>query len=526
MLQLLKEKWIALLGGSFIFLGFLYFLKMAIDEGWLPPVVRVCLSFAIGATVIYYGYHLYNKKQGLSAQFLAGLGIAIIYGTFGYCAFSTVVHWSSNALFIAIVSFTVAIITVSLKYELRTLLFIGLLGGLLTPFVVRAAEMHVNYLFFYLLIINLVALLAGSRKGWSEVPLMAMLVTMTIYAVYYVYFDPIHWQKPIFYISSLFLIYHSGIFITSSQRDNKFNGLFLYLGLINALYFICWSYYILMSFELAYAWPMIFTGVVFAVTGALIYLMSKGHIIPTFAYLVIGITLIAGASSEFSAHLDGGLQHVVNSFIWLVLICLAFISGKRLSMEVVSTIALAGWGVLFLYWYSVAWEVEWVSVFGIKYIPFLNPGALMWVGLAISGFYISKALLKSNQSSLARAYAIASHLVIGGLLSIQILNGWEAYGITTPGALTMLSVSWAIYALVLFYWGSVVQDKIYRLFGSVVLVITSLKVFIIDLHEADGWEYAAFLMALGGIILFIYNINKRWFLKETSKIDCNKNINS
>ena len=40
MKTLIEKHWISFLGIGFVFLAFIYFLKLAMDLGWMPPEAR------------------------------------------------------------------------------------------------------------------------------------------------------------------------------------------------------------------------------------------------------------------------------------------------------------------------------------------------------------------------------------------------------------------------------------------------------------------------------------------------------
>ncbi|MCZ6899258.1 MAG: DUF2339 domain-containing protein, partial [Bacteroidetes bacterium] len=138
--KFIEKHWLNLLGGTFLFTAFLYFFKLAIEEGWLPPAARVAIGMIAGATGLYYGYVQYKKKSNLSAELLAGLGSSIVYATLAYASFSKEILWSTNALFISTLSFSSLITFIGLKYDMRKLVLISILGGLISPLVLKAPE--------------------------------------------------------------------------------------------------------------------------------------------------------------------------------------------------------------------------------------------------------------------------------------------------------------------------------------------------------------------------------------------------
>ncbi|MCK5369233.1 MAG: hypothetical protein KAQ62_11800, partial [Cyclobacteriaceae bacterium] len=59
----------------------------------------------------------------------------------------------------------------------------------------------------------------------------------------------------------------------------------------------------------------------------------------------------------------------------------------------------------------------------------------------------------------------------------------------------------------------------FRLMGSVVIIMTSIKVFLIDLRGASTIYMASVLLILGIIVLVIARIDKYWRIKhEKNKV--------
>ena len=165
-----KKNWITILGGTFMFSAVLYFFKLVISEGWLPPAARVAIGLLAGTTLIYYGYAKYKVQANLATELLSGLGSAIVYATLAYASFSFEVNWSINAVIIAMLSFTGLISYIGYKLEMRKLAFIALLGGLITPIILKAPEQQVFVLFLYVLILNALSLCGQPRRIPSVLP--------------------------------------------------------------------------------------------------------------------------------------------------------------------------------------------------------------------------------------------------------------------------------------------------------------------------------------------------------------------
>jgi uncharacterized membrane protein len=514
-METFKKHWITSMGMLFLFLGFLYFLKMAIDQNWVPPVVRAVAGIAAGTSCMFIGFLFFKKEKITTAELLAGFGISLIFATFAYTSFSSNIHWSTNSLFICVLALTGLFTWVGYRYNLRILLCISLLGGLLAPVILKAGPEQIFALFLYLTVLNIAALFISVSKGWNEIRVMSFAITVMNYITYYVLFDPASWGKPFFYISCIFVVYMIGTIVALFRQKDNFAGLNLYLSIINAINYVFWSIFIFNQFDISYNWATILSGFIFVLTGAFIYFYSRKCIVaPAIIYFGLGILLLAISGGEMRYFSPNGINYVMSAGIWLMLAAIMFIAGIVSKKDELKYISTAGWLLLLIYWACVAWEVKWVPWFGVTYIPFINPGALIWMALAFLGFVFA-AFFNQRNHGLSIGLGILSHIVVGGLLTVQITNVWQAYSVDFSVQLA-LSVSWMIYALVLFLWGAYNRDTIFRVFGSVVMIFTAVKVLLFDLSGNATIYKVLCLITIGVIVLGISYINQRWNLKETS----------
>ena len=75
MKDLIKKNWIYMLGMSFLFTGTLYFFKVAIDHGWLPPALRAVIGLTAGVSALFAGYLSYGKGKRNFSELISGGGL-------------------------------------------------------------------------------------------------------------------------------------------------------------------------------------------------------------------------------------------------------------------------------------------------------------------------------------------------------------------------------------------------------------------------------------------------------------------
>jgi hypothetical protein len=177
-----------------------------------------------------------------------------------------------------------------------------------------------------------------------------------------------------------------------------------------------------------------------------------------------------------------------------------------------------------LYWFANAWSVAWAEWFGLPFIPFLNPGALVWIGMAGVGFFMARTLrtlaatpdetanddMRALHERLGLVISLVAHGVLAGLFTIQLQNIWKAYDVDFFRLDLLLSTAYTLHALLIFLWGAYMRIRLFRWGGSLVLGFVALKVLLFDLGADPTVMKAIYLMLMGGIILGIGFINARW----------------
>ena len=79
-----------------------------------------------------------------------------------------------------------------------------------------------------------------------------------------------------------------------------------------------------------------------------------------------------------------------------------------------------------------------------------------------------------------------------------------------------MSVAWVVYSMIIFLWGSFSKIKLFRWFGSAVLITTTLKVFIFDLSGTATMYKVLCLFIIGALTLGIGYVNSTWSDKEAN----------
>lgn len=518
MRDFVQRYWINALGLLFFFVALLYFLKLAVANGWFPIELRLALSTLLGFSGLFFGFNFHKSGKPIVGQVLVGLGTAVLYATVGYISFSNEIHWSNGAMLVAMVGIGTIVSIISIRQNQRILFALSILGGLITPFIIRASGNMDVPLFIYVFVLNGAALYAGASRGWKENIIGSFLLTIGLFATYYFLFDPVAWTRPFIYASALFLLFLIGFLIRPFKENDRYEGMELFLVVSNGINYVLWSYWIFSSFKLSHVVPFLVIGVLFMALACVIYYRSqKRGIVAVGTYTVLALITLGIAGNDLTLYFwKGGINYVITAAVWLLLVIGVFSLGKKLKDQLVVSVSMCAYLLLLIYWFVHSWSVDWLPIMGIKYIPFLNVGALVWIASILLGFRFALALKQDGERDeaapnghAAAIFTMISHIQIGGLLTIQISNLWEAYPMGNLDYDLTLSLSWFVYALVIFAWNSRLPHVLFRYFGGAVLLISSAKVIFFDLGANASLQRIIFLLVLGGLTLLIGKISSQ-----------------
>lgn len=487
------------------------------------------LGLVAGSSLLFAGHHFFQKGRRPLDEVLAGLGAAVSYATLIYAGFLTPPLMEASALLIGVLVLSTAIGLASYFADRRVLAMLSFLGGLAAPIVLRAPADMITLLFLYVVVLNLAALALATIKAWNELKLVAFSATLLLYTVYLVAYRPEEPFEPLLYLSVFFLVYFIGLLVGALTTDRIFDGLGLYLNALNCLVTMIWSMHILGRAGLGYTLPLLTIGALYVLASFLAAFAGRGSSTAVFAYFLIGLVVISISTGNTRDFFETpGIQYCLNAALWGGVAYALYLRGYLGRILFAAYGGVFAWFLTLIYWFARAWDVEWVNWFGVKFVPFVNPGALVWIGLAAIGFHIARSLPRypldperagdrigadprATCAGLGLAVSLVAHGVVAGLLTIQLQNVWAAYEIDGGWALNLLlSTAYTLHALLIFLWGAFVRIKFFRRAGSLLLVFVALKVLFFDLAADPTFMKAVYLMIMGGLTIGIGAVNARW----------------
>src|SRR6266496_1208892 len=167
--QLLGGRLLAWVGGVAVVLAAVFFLVMAVHNGWIDETARVVLAF-FGSTVLLVAgvwlYELKGKTQAALAAVAAALAALYLSATTA----TSLYHLVSPTVGLVIAGLIGAAGTaVAVRWDSRLVAGIGLVGALLAPVLVDAGTSSASFAFMTVALVATIAVLVWRRWSWLAV---------------------------------------------------------------------------------------------------------------------------------------------------------------------------------------------------------------------------------------------------------------------------------------------------------------------------------------------------------------------
>jgi uncharacterized membrane protein len=164
--ELLGGRVLGWVGGVAVVLAAVFFLAMAIRNGWIDEPTRVVLAFAASAVLTAVGVWLYETKgRTQAARAAVAAGIAAFYAS--NAAATALYHLVMPVAGLVVAGMTGAIATaLAVRWRSVEIAGLGLIGALLAPVLVGAGTSTSSLVFMTLALCATVGVLLWQRWGW------------------------------------------------------------------------------------------------------------------------------------------------------------------------------------------------------------------------------------------------------------------------------------------------------------------------------------------------------------------------
>ena len=164
-------------------LGIAFFFKWAVDSQWIGPAGRVILGLIAGLAAIGAADLLWRRGQRIFAQGVTAVGLGILYVAV-YAASEYYQLIQQDLAFGCMVATTLLAVALALRYESTAMAVLGLVGGYLTPIILNTGQDRPWFLFSYVLLLNIGALVLARLRVWPPLEILGVLATTVIYGAW------------------------------------------------------------------------------------------------------------------------------------------------------------------------------------------------------------------------------------------------------------------------------------------------------------------------------------------------------
>jgi uncharacterized membrane protein len=179
-------SWIAI---ALLLIGTAYFLKLAVDRGWIVPSPsgRVIAGLVAGAALVLWSERFRRKGFAAFSYSLKAVGSGVLYLTM-WAAFQRF-HLISAAVALALMLLVTAWNAyMAWVQDSELLAAYALAGGFATPLLLSTGGNHEDFLFLYLLAIDLAMVVLVRLRAWPRLLAGAFPLTVAFFIGWYAEF--------------------------------------------------------------------------------------------------------------------------------------------------------------------------------------------------------------------------------------------------------------------------------------------------------------------------------------------------
>jgi uncharacterized membrane protein len=488
--ELLGGRVLGWVGGIAVVLAVVFFLVMAVHNGWIDEPTRVVLTFLGSTALLGTGVWLYEAK-GKTQAALAAVGAALA----ALCASDTAAtagyHLVSPAVGLVLAGLIgTAAMLVAVRWDSRVVAGIALVGALLAPVLVDAGTSTASLAFMAVALVATVGVLIWRR--WS-------------------------WLASIAYV------------VSAPQAADWIDGeRHAHLGLALAVGGVFWALYVVAALGYELRVPttklrissalLLLANAAAASGGGWELLHSTGNELGATAWVIaVAAAHVVLAVGSFRGRISGeiaGLLAAVAAALAAVGLALA-VSGPALVAGWAAEAVLVAWvarrlrddrgylgALAFLVLaagHALVFEAPPRALaYGLDSLP-RAAGALALVVAATMLFAALLPAERDEEANILRGIAAAIAVYFGSVLVVDLAGAHP--GSTTQTSQLALSAFWAVLGFGALVAGLARDVRPLRLAGLALLGLAVAKVFLVDLAALESvWRVASFL-ALGLLLL-------------------------
>jgi uncharacterized membrane protein len=406
-------RWFSIIGIVVLVLGVAIGVKYAIDKDLINETTRLVLGYLAGGIILSLAL-IYKKKYEVFSAILLSGAMAIMYFT-TYVGYSHYHFYSAPVAFCIMALFTGFTVFAANVYNYEVIALIGLVGGYAAPMLLSSGRGEIQYMFGFMLILNLGILALSFKKYWKFVNHVAYALTWLIFSFWMAssYDSEIYLGRTMFFATAFYLIFYMSFISYKIFRNKSFSAWDIILVLSNSLIYFGIGYNALdHKYYEDYLGLFCVLNAVFHLGFAL--LCKKKEVSDKTIFYFIIAMVISFITMAIPVQMDGNYV----TLIWLCEMVVLMWMSKKTN---VNTYKYLSYGLSLLAFCSLCHDWSNYAYFSgntdttLAFSPFTNRYFLTSIiGTGVFGFvwFINKQMLNSTFSKISNVFIIIFGLII------------------------------------------------------------------------------------------------------------------
>jgi hypothetical protein len=240
----IATAWLVRVGIIIVVMAVGFGLQLSISSGLLGPAGRVACAMLCGSVFVILGLRNMTKKLALLGQGFIGGGLAMFY--FSFFAASMMYHEliPIGIAFGCMIGVTAAAVVIAVRFNALSVAALGVLGGYLTPVMIRTSTGNLPGLSAYLLLLGLGILAVAFWRQWLLLTWMSFFLNTSILTAGMLKYGTGGTSETV-YVSLFFALYSTAFFIYPVFRKIKVTPLEIIPLFLNVLVSVGWGWRIM-----------------------------------------------------------------------------------------------------------------------------------------------------------------------------------------------------------------------------------------------------------------------------------------
>ena len=216
--SLIGAHWLNRVGIAALLVGAAFFLKLAIDNEWIGPAMRIAIGVVVGIGLLMWSDIFHRRGHRLFAHSLQVVAVGVLYLSI-WAASQTYTLIANGTAFGAMTIVSIALVALALRHQSEFLAGLALTGGFLTPVLLSTGQNREVALFSYVALLDVAALILVALRPWIRALAVAFFGTLFLYIGWFAtFYTKAQMERTIGFVS-LYLVLFAAVPLLRRWQD-------------------------------------------------------------------------------------------------------------------------------------------------------------------------------------------------------------------------------------------------------------------------------------------------------------------